>query len=257
MNGENQPLSDPEATAVPPSDGQSPHNSCEQTVEFRGGGGADTSIPAVGPQPAAPSKIEPPPAGRKGDLPKSIGRYQVRSRLGGGAFGVVYLGYDDHLDRQVAIKVPQLNARLDLLGEAKEVFLTEARQVAKLSHPGIAAVFEVGVEGDVCFIVSDYLDGPDLNRWLTKHTPSWQESVRIVASIADALAAAHARGIIHRDVKPANVIMTERAEGWMPVLVDFGLALSAETAASLAGQRGDHRNAGLHVPEQARRRTPH
>ncbi len=165
----------------------------------------------------------------------------------------MYLGYDAQLDRQVAIKVAQLGFRLDSPAQAKEIFLAEARQVAKLSHPGIVTVFEVEIEADLCYIVSDYLDGPPLNRWLTNHTPSWQESARIVACIADALAAAHAHGIVHRDVKPANVIMTERAEGWMPVLVDFGLALSASTAASIRAQPGTISGTPAFMsPEQAR-----
>ena len=233
MNGEDPASTELDPLAVTDSDGKQPVKAPEDTVSFQGSEG-EPSLLAVGPQPAAQPDTEPPAGARQDDLPQSIGRYQVLSRLGGGAFGVVYLGYDGHLNRQVAIKVPQLAG-----GQANEGLLAEARQLAKLSHPGIVAVFEAGTEDGVFYIVSDYLDGPDLNRWLGLHTPSWQESVWIVASIADALAAAHSRGIVHRDVKPANVIMTERAEGWMPVLVDFGLALSDATSASHGRRRGD------------------
>ena len=186
-------------------------------------------------------------------MPSSIGRYEIRSVLGGGAFGKVYLGHDQQLDRQVAIKVPQLQASKQSQQDIERSFLMEARQLAQLTHPNIVTVFDVGVEEGVCYIVSDYLDGPDLNAWLQGRTPSWQETVRIAASIADALAAAHARGTIHRDVKPANVIMTQRAEGLVPVLVDFGLALSESSTAMPGAQRGQISGTPDYMsPEQAR-----
>lgn len=250
MTETNQQPGDPQGASPP--DTNQPDDAFEKTVSYLENE-SETSIPKrISPAVTPPTRESPPPASER-DLPTSIGRYQVRSRLGGGAFGVVYLGYDGQLDRQVAIKVPQVNALQDSRGQFEEDFLSEARQLAKLSHPGIVSVFEVGIEDEVCFIVSDFVNGPDLNRWLKNHSPSWQESVRIVTSIADALAAAHSRSIVHRDVKPANVIMTERAEGWMPILVDFGLALSDSTAASLNGQRGVIAGTPSYMsPEQAR-----
>ena len=161
-------------------------------------------------------------------LPDTIGRYAIREVLGKGAFGAVCRAHDEQLDRDVAIKLPtvmRLNSDLDMEAE----FLQEARQLAQLTHPNIVSVFDVGVENEICYIVSDFLDGPNLNQWLSDHSPTWQESARIVASVADALAAAHSRNTVHRDVKPANIIVSERAEGFMPVLVDFGLAISEKT----------------------------
>ena len=84
------------------------------------------------------------------------------------------------------------------------------------------AVHDVGVDGGQVYIVSDFLEGPDLGRWLADHRPSWPEAARIAAAVADALAHAHARLIVHRDVKPANIIVTPDRG---PVLVDFGLGL--------------------------------
>jgi class 3 adenylate cyclase len=108
-----------------------------------------------------------------------------------------------------------------------EPALQEARRLAQLRHPGIVAVHDVGVHEGQVYIVSDYLDGPNLGHWLREHRPAWPEAARIAASVADALAPAHARLIIHRDVKPSNILLTaERA----PVLVDFGLALSEAQA---------------------------
>ena len=154
-------------------------------------------------------------------LPRAFGRYEVRKLLGKGAFGAVYLGFDNQLDRKVAIKAP----RLDVDSETVErEFLAEARQLAKLNHPGIVAVYDVGIDEEgQCYIVSNYLEGESLDEWLERSRPTWQQSAQIAAVIADALTHAHAQRIVHRDLKPANVIMTE---GLSPVIVDFGLALS-------------------------------
>src|SRR5262245_13763679 len=152
--------------------------------------------------------------------PAAFGRYQVRGTLGAGGFGAVYLGHDTQLDRPVAIKV--LRAQASPAQAEGEPALQEARRLAQLRHPGIVAVHDVGVHEGQVYIVSDYLDGPDLGRWLREHRPAWPEAARTAAAVADALAHAHARLIVHRDVKPGNILLTaDRA----PVLVDFGLAL--------------------------------
>jgi serine/threonine protein kinase len=182
-------------------------------------------------------------------MPSVIGRYQIRDVLGQGAFGAVYRGYDSQLDREVAIKVPLL----ELTEEMEELFRQEARQLAQLTHPSIVTVHDVGVEEGTCYIVSEFLAGQDLNHWLENRTISWQQAVEIIAVLADALAIAHSRSTIHRDVKPANVIMTERGEGFVPVLVDFGLALSESSAGSIAAQRGKITGTpNFMSPEQAR-----
>src|SRR5215471_11737001 len=165
------------------------------------------------------------PPGGAPTPPPAFGRYQVRGALGAGGFGAVYLGHDTQLDRPVAIKVLRGGASPAQAGG--EPALQEARRLAQLRHPGIVAVHDVGVHEGQVYIVSDYLDGPDLGRWLREHRPAWPEAARIAAAVADALAHAHARLIIHRDVKPANILLTaERA----PVLVDFGLALGETQA---------------------------
>ena len=165
--------------------------------------------------PAAPAKGRDAPA-----PPAAFGRYQVRHVLGTGGFGAVYLGHDTQLDRPVAIKVlrggpgaPQAEA---------ERFLQEARRLARLSHPGIVTVHDVGLDGGQVYIVSDFLEGPDLGRWLGDHRPDWPEAARIAAALADALTHAHARLVLHRDIKPANIIVTPDRGA---VLVDFGLGL--------------------------------
>ncbi len=176
------------------------------------------SASAVDDETTLPHQPPPPPAGR--DLPTVFGRYEVRRLLGRGGFGAVYLGYDAQLDRPVAIKVPRMAVATP---NAVQAFFEEAKRLAKLNHPGIVAVHDVGVHESRCYIVSRYLEGQPLHRWLQDNRPTWQQAVQIVASLADALAHAHAQRIVHRDIKPANIIMTD---GHAPVIVDFGLALS-------------------------------
>lgn len=155
-----------------------------------------------------------------GHEPAAFGRYEVRRPLGRGAFGAVFLGYDAQLDRPVAIKAPRLDVDSQ---NAERAFFEEAKRLAKLNHPGIVSVYDVGIDRGQCYIVSRYLDGPSLSQWLQDNRPTWQQTVQIVAALAEALAHAHAQRIVHRDLKPANVIMTP---GNVPVVVDFGLALS-------------------------------
>ena len=152
--------------------------------------------------------------------PAAFGRYQVRNALGAGGSGAVYLGYDTQLDRPVAIKV--LHSGPDVPHAEADRFLQEARRLAQLNHPGIVTIHDFGLDGGQAYIISDYLDGPDLKGWLKHNSPSWHEAARIAAALADALAHAHSRLIVHRDVKPANIIVTPDRG---PVLVDFGLGL--------------------------------
>jgi serine/threonine protein kinase len=151
----------------------------------------------------------------------------VRKTLGTGGYGAVYLGHDTQLDRPVAIKV--LRGGSEVRPHQAEEFLQEARRLAQLSHPGIVAVHDVGLDGGQIYIVSDFLDGPHLGRWLEdqRPAPAWPEAARIAAAVADALAHAHARLIVHRDIKPANIILTPDRG---PVLVDFGLGLDEARA---------------------------
>jgi serine/threonine protein kinase/formylglycine-generating enzyme required for sulfatase activity len=180
------------------------------------------------------------------ELPRSFGRYTIQGWLGIGGFGAVYLGYDTQLHRKVAIKVSRTD-RFDALGGIDQV-VKEARRLAQLRHPGIVSVHDIGVEGSQCYIVSDYVEGTNLATWLDHKRPSWDQTARTIAAVADALAYAHSQGIVHRDVKPANILMTGDLQ---PVLVDFGLALSEEELASAPR----HRTVGTPrymSPEQAR-----
>ncbi|QDV24218.1 serine/threonine-protein kinase [Aureliella helgolandensis] len=174
-------------------------------------------LPGVGTFPTVYSTAPPQPSLV---LPAAFGRYQLRSRLGVGGFGVVYLGHDTELDRHVAIKL--LHAQARPIEVQHNFALQEARRLAQLRHPGIVAVHDVGVHQGQLFIVSDYIEGSDLGQWLGVRRPTWSDAAAIAAAVADALAHAHARLIVHRDIKPANILLNSDTT---PVLVDFGLAL--------------------------------
>ena len=156
--------------------------------------------------------------------PSSFGRYQVQRVIGSGGFGKVYLAHDTELDRPVAIKVLR---SANVSRPEVDQFLEEGRRVARLRHPGIVAVHDIGTHDGQLYIVSDYLSGPSLAEWLIANRPTWLDAARIVAAIADALAHAHSKRTLHRDVKPVNIIFTAEQH---PVLVDFGLGLDEARA---------------------------
>ncbi len=153
--------------------------------------------------------------------PGRIGRYRVEKILGQGGFGLVYLAHDDQLQRLVAIKVPHRH-RVST-DEDAEAYLTEARTVANLDHPHVVPVFDVGSTADFpCFVVSKYIDGTDLATKLKQSRLSLHEAVEVVATVAEALHHAHKQGLVHRDVKPGNILLDKSGK---PFVADFGLAL--------------------------------
>ena len=150
------------------------------------------------------------------------GRYRLDRVLGEGGFGRVYLGYDDQLHRQVAIKVPTA-ARFQKPEDA-EAYLEEARTVASLDHPNIVPVYDVGRTQDgSIYVVSRFIDGSTLEGRIKAGRPPERESAQMVVSIAKALQYAHERRLIHRDVKPANILLEEKTG--LPYVADFGLAI--------------------------------
>lgn len=147
-----------------------------------------------------------------------LGHFELIEQLGMGAFGSVWKARDTELDRVVAIKVPR---KEQLNPDEAELFLREARAAAQLRHANIVSVHEIGREGDTIYIVSDLVRGVTLSDWLTGQQPTPRETAEIVAKIAEALQHAHDHGVIHRDLKPGNIMLD--GEG-VPHIMDFGLA---------------------------------
>ncbi len=148
-----------------------------------------------------------------------ISHYRIISKLGEGGMGEVYLAEDTNLNRKVAIKSLPLKLLKD--ERARNRLAREARTVAKLDHPNICAVHGHVEEGNQSFIIMQYVEGETLYSRIRKEPLTLGESLDIASQVADALAEAHSHGIIHRDIKPQNVIITPR--GKVKVL-DFGLA---------------------------------
>lgn len=155
-----------------------------------------------------------------------INRYRLDNLVAEGGFAQVWRAYDLELQRTVAVKVPK-PSRL----QSKDLFMAEARRVARLNHPGIVPVYDVGVEDGFCFIVSAFVEGGSLADHLVNAPPSSQQSIRWVIEIAEALEYAHLHGIIHRDIKPANILIDHHNRA---LLADFGIAQSANRAGQAA-----------------------
>ena len=157
-------------------------------------------------------------------LPASVGRYTVLGELGRGAMGVVFRALDPALDRAVAVKVIAARsaepARASAELEAR--FLREARVAARISHPNVVTVYDAGREGGSLYLVMELVTGESLGaRLLRGEFPSAPEALEMAAQVADALGAAHALGVVHRDIKPGNIMVTE--SGRVKV-ADFGVA---------------------------------
>jgi TolB-like protein/tetratricopeptide (TPR) repeat protein len=170
-----------------------------------------------------------------------IGRYQVRSSLGAGGMGDVYLADDAALDRQVAIKV--LSAKNSGDAHAIRRLIREAKAAATLDHANICAIYEVGEADGHHFIVMQRVEGETLAARMARQPLDLTASLAIASQTADALAAAHARGIVHRDIKPQNIMITPRGQA---KLMDFGLATRAIDPSRVNGD--EETESGLTTP---------
>jgi eukaryotic-like serine/threonine-protein kinase len=163
-----------------------------------------------------------------------IGRFAIERELGRGGFGIVLAAYDPLLKRHVAIKIPRPEALL--LPRLRERLAREVHAAARLTHPNIVPIHEVGEVGPIVFIVASLVDGESLAAWTKSHAelinPRWAAAT--VAELASAMHYAHSQGVLHRDLKPSNVLIERRsratdasaanAPDWLPKITDFGLA---------------------------------
>ena len=152
-----------------------------------------------------------------------IGRFVVLKRLGEGGMGVVYAAYDSELDRKIAIKLLHPEASIDgSTDQATARLMREAQALARVSHPNVVQIYEVGAHGSEVYVAMEFVDGVTLSEWLSStKDPPWREVLDVFIPAGRGLAAAHAKKLVHRDFKPANVLVAE--DGQVRVL-DFGLA---------------------------------
>jgi tRNA A-37 threonylcarbamoyl transferase component Bud32 len=176
----------------------------------------------------------------------AVGRYTILSRIGAGAMGVVYAAYDPDLDRKVALKL--LHPRSTSVDSSLRL-MREAKALARLSHPNVVAVHDVGTYAGRVFLAMEFVDGKTLAAWLKEAPRPWQAVVAIMREAGAGLAAAHDAGLIHRDFKPDNVLIAR--DGRVRVL-DFGLA---RTAADSPGDEPDPAAAALISSIHSSRRT--
>lgn len=158
------------------------------------------------------------------------GRYRLEELVATGGFSEVWRAFDTELLRTVAVKVPK-RSRLN----STAAFIAEARRVARLKHPSIVPVYDVGTEDDRCFIVTEFVEGGSLAQRLSRHPPSIEQSVGWIKDIAEALEYAHLHGVIHRDIKPANILIDHHGRS---LLGDFGIAQSANKTGAFAPSLG-------------------
>lgn len=188
-----------------------------------------------------------------GEGPRRVGKYLLLKEVGRGSSGVVYRAHDPELNRTVAVKVLRHGEPATPLARAR--FLREARSAAQLTHPGIVTVYEAGEACGCWYLALEFIAGPTLAGRLRQSRPPFLQSAELVARVAEALDFAHRQGIVHRDVKPSNILLDTdeaRPDGLgNPKLTDFGLAKGS--ADSLVTRTGDALGTPAYMaPEQAR-----
>ncbi len=160
------------------------------------------------------------PRGPSAD-PGTIGRFAVLRRLGEGGMGVVYSAFDEQLGRRVAIKLLHRASDSDL---ARARVYHEAQALARLSHPNVVQVYEVGEHDDALYVAMEFVTGETLRAWMNHGGHDWRATVEVFVQAGQGLAAAHVAGLVHRDFKPENTVIGEDGR---PRVLDFGLALQA------------------------------
>lgn len=188
----------------------------------------------TGEEPTLAAKASPPQ--RASDEPTRFGRYRVLAPIGEGGMGAVYLALDEVLEREVAVKSIRLprGAAADLRAMLIERFVREGRALARVAHPNVVRVHDVGTHDELPYLVMERVRGPSLRDRLRGGPLPVDDALSLGLALASALEAAHAAEILHRDVKPANVLYSTDAEAW--VLADFGIARMPRSNLTQLGQ---------------------
>jgi len=169
---------------------------------------------------------------------ESLGHYKILEPIGAGGLGDVYRARDTRLGRTVAIKVP--GAALQAAGDEREALLRDARVASTLSHPNIAALYEIGDDGGRLFLVFEFVPGEPLKRVIEGRPLNVRRAVDLATQMADALAEAHALEIVHGDLRPETVMVTPKGNA---KILDFGLVRWKKTMTGMTGAGGsDHRS---------------
>jgi serine/threonine-protein kinase len=179
----------------------------------------------------------------------TVGRYQVIRKLGQGSMGVVYLGRDPYINRNVSIKISRPNSNVpgEKLEKFRERFFLEAQSAGSLLHPNIVAVYDAGLYKDFCYITMEYVDGLPLARFCREgHLLSISKAVEIIFTVCKGLDFAHKQGLIHRDVKPSNIMISRSGR---IKITDFGIAQVKSEQSSSKGLIG---SPGYMSPEQVK-----
>ncbi|WNG20950.1 tetratricopeptide repeat protein [Cystobacter fuscus] len=179
----------------------------------------------VVPPPTTPSNSAPEEVLPRG---ATVGRYMVLEKLGAGGMGVVYAAYDPELNRRLALKLLHGGSAQVERSGGQARLLREAQALARLSHPHVISIYDVGTWEERVFIAMELVEGPSLRDWLKQGPRPWREVVEVFIAAGQGLAAAHAAGLVHRDFKPDNVLLGK--DGRVRVL-DFGLARQVSAAA--------------------------
>src|SRR6266540_4298933 len=179
-----------------------------------------------------------------------LGRYEIKTQLGAGGMGEVYLAQDTKLDRKVALKI--LPVELASNHDRMRRFVQEAKAAAAFNHPNIAHIYEIGESDGMNFIAMEFVEGVTLREKIHLERTELGKLLRYLQHVAEGLAKAHAAGIVHRDLKPDNVMVTH--DGHAKVL-DFGLAKLVEPQPDSSPSGSDIGTAGYMSPEQAQGKT--
>lgn len=152
-----------------------------------------------------------------------LGRYEIAAEIGAGAMGKVYKAFDPLIERTVALKTIRMDLKGKQQSDFEARFFREAKSAGRLNHPNIVTIYDVGESDDSAYIAMEYLHGESLDKVLASHTPlTLERIVHIALQIANGLAYAHQHGVVHRDIKPGNIILLRR--GGVVKITDFGIA---------------------------------